>query len=378
MKLARERYDVHAVMPKGSDEKIVGYLQRLGVACEFFDVHVDSSPANSVWQKITRRLRNVYCQIALACYLNSRPLKHSILHLDIGPWAWFGLLAYLSMRSNVFVTLHIAVLKLSWLRRMEWKLKFRALSLIPGFHLLASNRDMLNSLKSYLPDHFLASVPVAYTGIDVSEIQQTLELKLDREDLREKYNLPAERCFVFSLAQVIPRKGCLVLLETVRKLRETNPALFFVWIGDGILRKEIEQRVEQEGLQESFRIIRPAEIGPERLDLLSLVRLADIFVHPSFSEGLPGAVLEAMALGKACVASRVNAIPEVIRDHETGLLVPPGDSTALAGAICELIFDPALRERLAKAGQSYVLMHFDERNAAKVTVDYYDRCRRGL
>jgi glycosyltransferase involved in cell wall biosynthesis len=126
-------------------------------------------------------------------------------------------------------------------------------------------------------------------------------------------------------------------------------------------------------LADYFRIIPPAQIGSDRLDILRLIQIAQLFVHPSFQEGLPGAVLEAMALGKPCVASRVNAIPEVIVDNETGLLVPPGDR-ALTNAIHRIYSDSALRERLAKAGRDLVLTHFDERIAAQTTVDCYDSC----
>jgi glycosyltransferase involved in cell wall biosynthesis len=79
-----------------------------------------------------------------------------------------------------------------------------------------------------------------------------------------------------------------------------------------------------------------------------------------------------MALGKACIASNINAIPEAIKDHETGVLVPPGDHQSLAEAITELQADTKLRERLAAAGQAYALSNFDERTAARTTVDYYD------
>jgi len=378
MKLAKEHYHVRAIMPAGSDSKILGYMQRIGVNCEFFSAHLDTSPARTVWEKVKRRLRNAYCSLVIVQYLSHKPLKHVILHLDMAPWSSFWLLSYLSLRSNVNVTLHSAVPRLPWLRRLEWQFKFRILSFIPGFRLLVSNRDMLKSLKSYLSDRYLSSVPIAYTGVDTNEIRQALEARPDRDWLYKKHDLPAGRFLVFSVGQIIPRKGCLVLINAIKKLHAFRPPLFFVWIGDGAQRNEIERSIEQDGLHDSFKIIKPADIGPARLDLLELIQLADVFVHPSFYEGLPGAILEAMALGKACVASRVNGIPEAIQDRETGLLIPAGDSAALAAAITELVRDSALRERLARNGQAYVNKHFDERIAAQITVRHYDACRQGL
>jgi glycosyltransferase involved in cell wall biosynthesis len=376
MKYVREDFNVRAIMPRGSAEKLLGYLKHLDVPCEFFDAHIDFPAPTSFGQKIGRRLHTAYCAWVLACHLGSRSLRRTILHVDLAPWSWFGLLFFLSLCSQVFVTLHIALPRVSRLRQIEWQIKFRALSILPGFHLLVSNQDMFESLKPYLPPRFLSTVRLAYTGVDKNEIQDALALDFNREQLCEKFSLP-EKCFyVFSLGQLVPRKGATILLQAVEELHRTHPELFFVWVGDGDQRQEIEQKISSQGLRDTFRVITPLEIGSNRLDILALLRMADIFVHPSFSEGLPGALLEAMALGKACVASRVNAIPEAVKDHETGILVLPGDSMSLAATISELYLDPGLRERLAKAGQSYVLSHFDERLAAQITVDYYHECSR--
>jgi glycosyltransferase involved in cell wall biosynthesis len=374
MKYVREDFNVRAIMPRGSAEKLLGYLEHLGVPCEFFDAHIDFPAPASFEQKIGRRLHTAYCACVLAFHLGLRSLRRTILHVDLAPWSWFGLLFFLSLRSQVFVTLHIALPRVSRLRQIEWQIKFRALSMLPGFHLLVSNQDMFESLKPYLSPGFVSTVRLAYTGVDKNEIQDALALDFNRKQLCENFSLPDNRFYVFSLGQLVPRKGAAILLQAVEELHFTHPELFFVWIGDGEQRQEIEQRISRKGLHDTFRVITPLEIGPNRLDILALLRLADIFLHPSFSEGLPGALLESMALGKACVASCVNAIPEAVKDYETGILVPAGDSVSLAAAISELYLDPVLRERLATAGQNYVLSHFDERLAAQITADYYREC----
>jgi glycosyltransferase involved in cell wall biosynthesis len=376
MKFVCKDYNVRALMPKGSSAELLGYLENLGVPCEFFDAHIDFPAPVSFGQKIGRRLHTAYCAWVLACNLGLRSLNRTILHVDLAPWSWFGLLFFLSLRSHLFVTLHIAMPKVSRMRKFEWNIKFRVLSMLPGFHLLVSNQDMFESLIPYLSPSFLSTVRLAYTGVDKNEIQGALTMEFNREQLCEKFSLPDKRFFVFSLGQLVPRKGATILLKAVEELHHTYPDLFFVWVGDGDQRKEVELKISSRGLQDVFRVITSFELGPNRLDLLTLLRLADIFVHPSFSEGLPGALLEAMALGKACVASWVNAIPEAVKDHETGLLVPPGDSISLERAISELYLDQNLRERLATAGQNYVYSHFDERLTAQITADYYHECRQ--
>jgi glycosyltransferase involved in cell wall biosynthesis len=374
IKHIRGSYDVVAAMPEGTDAKLIGYLHRLDIKTEFFPAHLDSAPAATIGKKIRRRFVDARCAFIIARYLSQADLGNTLIHADLGPWSFFFLLAYLSLRTHVAVTLHIAIPKLSLFRQIEWQIKFRILSRLRRFHLLASNRDMHNSLKPYLSAKLLQRIPVAYTGIDEGEINQALTSTWNRQTICERYQLPSDSFLVFSLGQLVQRKGYLVLLEAVGVLRKRYSDLFFVWIGEGSLRQEIECRIKSAGLQDCIRLIAPKDIGPDRLDLLHLLRAADLFVHPSFSEGLPGALLEAMALEKASIATSVNAIPEVIRDGTTGVLVPPGNANALAEAIAVLAADPDRRRALAVAGRAAVVSNFTEEKAAGVTAACYDTC----
>lgn len=378
MKFARESYAVRAVMPKGSAERLLSYMERLDVPCDFFDAHWDVAPAPTLRLKMRRRWRKAYSEFVLARHLSRHDLERAIIHVDAGPWQSFWLLLYLSLRSNVFVTLHTALPQMSRLRRMEWKLKFMLLNALSGFHLLASNRDMLKSLEPYLSDKSLSPIPIAYSGIDRDEISKALARDFDRARLCDKYSLAGNDFLVFGMGQFIERKGCWVLLEAAKQLLDEDDAISFVWLGTGALSDEDRLRIDETGLGNKFCVIEPAEIGRERSDLLQLLRLADMFALPSFNEGLPIALLEAMAMGKACVASRINAIPEAVTDHETGLLVEAGDSEALAAAIKKLKADSPLRERIASAGQAFVLENFNERETAQITVESYATCEQAI
>ena len=374
MKLARASYDVRALMPAGSAERLLGYMQALNIPCEFFEAHIDMSPATTVWEKLRRRWRKAYAELTIVRYLGWSRAGSALLHVDFGPWSSFWLLLYLSLRSNVFVTLHTALPHASGLRRHMWKLKFRILCAMKGFHLLASNLDMIESLKPFIKPEQISKIPLAYSGVDQSEIKGALEAEFNRAALCAKFGLPPDAFFVFGMGQFIERKGCWALLDAARSLHWSHPDICYVWIGTAQLDDETERRIAGFGLGESFRLMTSKEIGQGRAGLLSLLRLADLFVLPSFNEGLPVALIEAMALGKACVASSVNAIPEAIRNRETGLLVPAGDSKALADAIAELKEQPRERELLAAAGREFVLENFDERQTAQITVDLYDAC----
>jgi glycosyltransferase involved in cell wall biosynthesis len=115
-----------------------------------------------------------------------------------------------------------------------------------------------------------------------------------------------------------------------------------------------------------------ADLGSERLDVLTFFRIADVFTLPSYVEGLPIALLEAMALERPSISTNAYAIPEAVKDNETGLLIEAGDAASLADAILRLKEDQALRRRLSKNGRSFVIANFDERDAAATAIAEYE------
>lgn len=120
--------------------------------------------------------------------------------------------------------------------------------------------------------------------------------------------------------------------------------------------------LERHGL--AARAVVTGRIPPERMG--DYLRLYDIVVYPSlFSEGCPISMLEAMALGRTVIASRVAAIPEIIRDRENGLLVEPGSSSEIAAAIRELVREPALAARLGEGARRTALAMTEEREAGQ-------------
>ncbi|MBC7798204.1 MAG: glycosyltransferase family 4 protein, partial [Pyrinomonadaceae bacterium] len=146
-----------------------------------------------------------------------------------------------------------------------------------------------------------------------------------------------------------------------------------VWVGDGEKRGDMENLIKTMGLSDSVKIILRGAVGKNRQDILRLFSLADIYVLPSYAEGLPGAMLEAMALRKAIVASKVNAVPEAIENRVTGLLATAGNATEFANAILELSKDDALRETLAENAQTKAFNDFTEKRYAEVHIDFYER-----
>jgi glycosyltransferase involved in cell wall biosynthesis len=377
MRLLREmNVRVRAVMPEGTSEKLLGYFERENIPTSFFPARIDATKAASIRHKIGRRWNDLRCHWILARHLSESNLANKIVHIEAAPWNAANLLFFLARKTHVFVTLHISQTDEPTLRNRWIRLKYKLLCRLPKFHLLASNEDMRKSLSWFVDGKMLASIPVAYTGVNTKEISGVLDLPLEREKLIKKYSLPENRLLVFSLGSIVERKGYKVLLETARQLKNEN--LFFVWIGDGEKLAEMQKLIIEFGLEDSVKIIRPSEIGENREDLLRLLRIADVFVHPSFAEGLAGAMLEAMALEVPVVVSEINALPEAVKNMENGFLVRAGDTEGFVKAISKLASDAELRARLAKKGQETVLKNFTEERCAEVTIDFYEKCLNTL
>jgi glycosyltransferase involved in cell wall biosynthesis len=154
------------------------------------------------------------------------------------------------------------------------------------------------------------------------------------------------------VARLDLQKGFEFLLRAARKLCGPFPGLKVVIAGDGPDRKAIEDMVQRYGLQSSVIL------AGQHSDMPGIYAAMNIFVLPSLNEGLPMTILEAMAASRPVIATRVGAVPRVIKDGETGLLVDPGDADGLRDAISSLLTDSDLCHRLGAAGHDWVSRNY--------------------
>jgi glycosyltransferase involved in cell wall biosynthesis len=172
----------------------------------------------------------------------------------------------------------------------------------------------------------------------------------DGARVRRDLGLAADELLLLAVGNLYPVKGHRVLLEAAARLARSTRAAWRVAIaGRGEEEPHLAAFIAEHGLAARVHLL------GYRDDVADLLDAADVWVMPSFSEGLPLALLEAMRAGKAIVASRVGGIPEVVADRSTGLLVGSGDAAALAEALHELIVDAQLRSALgrnARAGST--------------------------
>lgn len=169
------------------------------------------------------------------------------------------------------------------------------------------------------------------------------------------------------VARLDLQKGFEYLLQAVRGLCDRFSGLQVVIVGEGPDRAAIEGMVQQLGLESHVTL------AGQRADMPGVYASMDIFVLPSLNEGLPMTVLEAMAASRVVVVTRVGAIPTVIADGETGLLVDPRDTSALTQAIARLLSDSDLREHLARQARAWVEQHYTADFMALKYKEIYER-----
>lgn len=191
-----------------------------------------------------------------------------------------------------------------------------------------------------LSDKWRASISgITTTALEVIA-NPALPLRNDLAQSRDSHTL-------LFLGRLGKRKGIHVLLHALVKVREDYPGVRLLCGGDGDL-EEVRALAHELGIESNVEIL--GWIDEERRS--ELMRSACVYVLPSYAEGLPMSVLEAMSAGLPVVTTPVGGIPDAITDGAEGLLVPPGDAEALAGALCRLLGDPSLRAAMGSRGRA--------------------------
>lgn len=205
------------------------------------------------------------------------------------------------------------------------------------------------------------------SGIDLAEFAPRPER---RAAVRAALGVAEGEILVGAVACLKPQKAPLDLVEAAASARARDPRLRFVLAGDGELRGPVEERARSLGLGESFRIL------GWRRDVPDLLAAMDLFLLTSLFEGLPRSVLQAMSAGVPIVATAAGGTPEVVRDRETGRLVPPGRPAEAAEAILDLAADLEGRTALATAARRRIGEEFDIRGMVRRLDRLYEEILR--
>ncbi|MBS1604861.1 MAG: glycosyltransferase family 4 protein [Bacteroidetes bacterium] len=171
--------------------------------------------------------------------------------------------------------------------------------------------------------------------------------------LRQELRIPEDTVLILFIARFTAHKQPLALMQAFKEALSAGPAMHLVLVGDGDQKAEAQSLVEEWGLGEKITLL------PFRQDVPQVLASADVYVLPSLWEGLPIGLLEAMAMGKAVVATNVDGTREVIRDGENGLMVEAGDTTQLAQALVKMAKNADLRSRLGRCARDTIRSKFD-------------------
>lgn len=173
-----------------------------------------------------------------------------------------------------------------------------------------------------------------------------------------------ELVFVGTLTHL---KGVHVLLTALPKIFAEFPDAQLRIVGDGPYRLRLEQLADRLGV--AHRVFFTGAM--RHVELPEALGQTDVLVHSALTEAMPRAILEAMAMERPVVATRVGGVPEVLRDGIDGLLVPAGDSNALAEAVCRVLGRPDLAQTMGANGRRRVLEHFSFEQNVRTLVRWH-------
>ena len=215
--------------------------------------------------------------------------------------------------------------------------------------------------KALLRTYGSNRVACIHNGIDLDAVHVTMQ----RPEMRRVWHINDKAVLIGTVGRLVPVKGQAVLLEALRILRQSNHNVTLCIVGDGPLRGDIEAEANRLGLGQSVIF------SGHQVQSYDFINMMDIFVLPSLHEGIPMVLLEAFALKRPVIASRVGGIPEVVSHGHSGMLVSPSNAAELASAIRSLIEDPVKAAAYGAAGRSQVECEFSASIMANRTAEMY-------
>lgn len=299
----------------------------------YFEVHVLFEPGPlldkfsnlkipiRVWNAPHRKLRTFIIIFRVIWYL--RRNRFDIIHIHLLSYigAWLGKFAGL----KVILTVH-------------FNIKFNSLlrfCLRRGNLLFGCSAQVVNNLKSFIPEKKLKLLNNAL-GVSL-RINQP-------EDILNRMGLRKCDPIVLSLGKLEDYKGYDILIEAFRLVVEKEPHTILLIGGDGTERKKLEHQISIGGMKKRVRLLGLVN------NVHELLEICDIYVNSSRTEGLPMTLLEAMSHRKPIIAVDVGGNSEVVRNNETGFLVPPERPDLLADAIIKLLKNKTLQAKFGEGG----------------------------
>jgi glycosyltransferase involved in cell wall biosynthesis len=202
--------------------------------------------------------------------------------------------------------------------------------------------------RKYKAEGQVSRVTCIRNGIDL----EGRSVETDRWRTRKNLGVDTRACLIGTVGRLTPVKGIPYLLEAARILLHQGTKVKVLIVGDGSIRLDLMVQTRNLGISENVVFL------GHREDTDELLQALDIFVLPSLSEGIPMALLEAMAASRAVVASRVGGIPEIVEDGFEGFLVEPMDADSLAERCRQLIESPDIAKKMGEQARTRIERDF--------------------
>ena len=300
------------------DPSIIFQMVRL-IKREKIDlVHTYMFTANT-WGRIAAVLANVH--VIIASERNAIPWRKKILHILID--------RFLSRYTDVIVC------NSNFIKRVNTK------------------RASISEKK----------FTVVYNAVDIKQFSP----EINSDMIRREFSMPPGVPVVGMVARLHSCKGHQYLLKAAVEVIKGLPEVKFVLVGDGELREELENSAMRLGISKNIIFT------GNREDVPQLIQLFNVAVLSSIHEGFGNFLIEAMACSKPVVATNVGGIPEVVKNEETGILVPPENPEALAEGIIRLLRNKEESRRMGLAGRRRVEQYFDIKLKVRKVEEIYDK-----
>lgn len=231
-------------------------------------------------------------------------------------------------------------------------------------HVIAVSEPIQQELlQAGVPAEKVSRIP---NGIDTTSLQLTSTIE-ERRAVRSDLGAAPGQLLIGMLSSLTPEKGHRYAIEAFAQLHQRCPNSALAIVGEGREQQALQAMTKALQIDQHVRFL------GHRSDVPDILGALDVFLLPSLAEGLPMALLEAMAAGCAVVASDVGDVSTVVRHGETGLLVTAQNIPALVSALVELAADCGLRERLGRDAAQLVEQHFSARQMAHQHCLLYQR-----
>ena len=248
---------------------------------------------------------------------------------------------------------------------LNWMIYYPAEKFLSRFTdgLITINQEDYRRAQKF---HAGKTILIPGVGIDLDKFQKK---EPTRQEIRNKLGIPERKIILMSVGELTKRKNHMAVIEALACLKEYD--ILYVVCGDGPMKARLRARAEELGVRERVKLL------GFRKDIAELHKMADIFVFPSLQEGLPVALMEAMASGLPIVASRIRGNEDLIQNNRGGYLVKAQDSKQLAEAISKMIKNPEQRDKMEKRNLE-IIKHYGQNAVLQKMKEFFNEIVGGI